>query len=96
MAFCTGYGVEIGLLIDVYATSGVGAIAQVDLDVRQNRHQPLEAARADGRRGPRRGHVAAAAARGASPARAATAATSCPTLPERPPLAGLRALEDAA
>ncbi len=42
MAFCTGYGVEIALLIDVAAEVGVDAIAQVDLDVRQNRHQPLE------------------------------------------------------
>jgi glucosyl-3-phosphoglycerate synthase len=42
MAFCTGYGVEIGLLLDVYAAVGSDAIAQVDLAVRQNRHQPLE------------------------------------------------------
>ena len=35
MAFCTGYGVEIGLLLDVYAHRGIDAIAQVDLDVRQ-------------------------------------------------------------
>jgi glucosyl-3-phosphoglycerate synthase len=40
--FCTGYAVETGLLLDVYAQVGVDAIAQVDLDVRQNRHQPLE------------------------------------------------------
>ncbi len=43
MAFCTGYAVEMGLLLDVWAHAGAGAIAQVDLDVRQNRHQPLEA-----------------------------------------------------
>jgi glucosyl-3-phosphoglycerate synthase len=42
MAFCTGYGVEMGLLLDVYAELGLGAIAQVDLDSRQNRHRPLE------------------------------------------------------
>ena len=42
MPFCTGYGVEMGLLLDVYAEAGIDAIAQVDLDVRQNRHQPLE------------------------------------------------------
>ena len=39
----TGYGVEIAQLIDVYREIGIGAMAQVDLDVRQNRHQPLAA-----------------------------------------------------
>lgn len=42
MAFCTGYAVDVGLLVDVHAEVGAGALAQVDLDVRQNRHQPLE------------------------------------------------------
>ncbi len=42
-AFCTGYAVEMGLLLDVYADVGLAAMAQVDLDVRQNRHQPIEA-----------------------------------------------------
>ncbi|MBW3609541.1 MAG: glucosyl-3-phosphoglycerate synthase [Actinobacteria bacterium] len=41
LAFCTGYGVEMGLLLDVFADVGIDAMAQVDLDVRQNRHQPL-------------------------------------------------------
>lgn len=41
-AFCTGYAVEMGLLLDVHAAVGLGAMAQVDLDVRQNRHQPIE------------------------------------------------------
>jgi glucosyl-3-phosphoglycerate synthase len=39
--FACGYAVEIALLIDVYAEAGLDAMAQVDLDVRQNRHQPL-------------------------------------------------------
>jgi glucosyl-3-phosphoglycerate synthase len=42
LAFCTGYAVETGLLLDVHADVGLAAMAQVDLDVRQNRHQPLE------------------------------------------------------
>ncbi|MBA3328992.1 MAG: glucosyl-3-phosphoglycerate synthase [Solirubrobacterales bacterium] len=42
MAFATGYAVEMGLLLDVHAAVGLDALAQVDLDVRQNRHQPLE------------------------------------------------------
>jgi glucosyl-3-phosphoglycerate synthase len=41
LPFATGYGVDIGLLIDAYALAGLDAIAQVDLDVRQNAHQPL-------------------------------------------------------
>ena len=39
----TGYGVEIAQVIDVYRDVGVDGMAQVDLDVRQNRHQPLSA-----------------------------------------------------
>jgi glucosyl-3-phosphoglycerate synthase len=41
-AFCTGYAIEMGLLLDVYAAVGLEGMAQVDLDVRQNRHQPIE------------------------------------------------------
>jgi glucosyl-3-phosphoglycerate synthase len=39
--FMTGYGVEIGLLIDAHRTVGLDGLAQVDLGVRQNRHQSL-------------------------------------------------------
>ena len=39
--FFTGYGVEIGMLIDVFDQVGLGAMAQVDLGTRQNRHQSL-------------------------------------------------------
>ncbi len=42
LPFSTGYGVEMALLLDVHAEAGIGAMAQVDLDVRQNRHQALE------------------------------------------------------
>jgi glucosyl-3-phosphoglycerate synthase len=41
--FATGYGVEIGMLIDVWRQGGLDAIAQVDLDEHHNRHQPLSA-----------------------------------------------------
>ena len=41
LPFATGYGVDIGLLIDSWRSCGLGAMAQVDLDVRQNRHRPL-------------------------------------------------------
>ena len=93
MAFCTGYAVEIGLLLDVYAGSGAGihAIAQVDLDVRQNRHQPLHdlGPMADAvlgavtRRLRREGRLAGARAPGHG-------------IPERPPLAAVRAFDAAA
>jgi glucosyl-3-phosphoglycerate synthase len=40
--FEPGYGLEIGLLVDIYRRLGLGAMCQVDLDSRQNRHRPLE------------------------------------------------------
>ncbi|HEY8922388.1 MAG TPA: glucosyl-3-phosphoglycerate synthase [Candidatus Limnocylindria bacterium] len=39
--FFTGYGVEIGLLIDIAETAGLSAIGQVDLERRIHRNQPL-------------------------------------------------------
>jgi glucosyl-3-phosphoglycerate synthase len=39
--FFTGYGVEIGMMIDVFKEVGLEGMAQVDLGTRQNRHQPL-------------------------------------------------------
>jgi glucosyl-3-phosphoglycerate synthase len=41
LPFVTGYGVDIALLIDAYRVAGLEALAQVDLDERQNDHQPL-------------------------------------------------------
>ena len=41
--FATGYGVEVAMLIDVWRSVGLDAIAQVDLDEHRNRHQPLSA-----------------------------------------------------
>jgi glucosyl-3-phosphoglycerate synthase len=43
LPFATGYGVEIGMLIDAWRTLGLDGIAQVDLDEHRNRHQPLSA-----------------------------------------------------
>jgi len=89
MAFATGYGVDMGLLLDVHAQAGVDALAQVDLDVRQNRHRPLEdlapmasaVLAAVTSRLQRDGRLLAGAA-GVQPR-------------ERPPLAELRALREA-
>jgi glucosyl-3-phosphoglycerate synthase len=39
--FVTGYGVEVAMLIDVWSSAGLDAIAQVDLEEHRNRHQPL-------------------------------------------------------
>ncbi|MFC3998209.1 glucosyl-3-phosphoglycerate synthase [Nocardiopsis sediminis] len=39
--FAAGYGVEIGLLLDLYALVGLDRLAQVDLGVRHHRHQDL-------------------------------------------------------
>jgi glucosyl-3-phosphoglycerate synthase len=41
LVFPVGYGVEIAMLIDALGLVGLNALAQVDLGVRQNRHQDL-------------------------------------------------------
>ncbi len=43
LPFFSGYGVEIGLLIDIFDKFGLGAIAQVDLMERIHHNQTLEA-----------------------------------------------------
>jgi glucosyl-3-phosphoglycerate synthase len=43
LPFVTGYGVELGLLVDVLEFAGLDAIAQVDLGTRVHRHQSTEA-----------------------------------------------------
>jgi glucosyl-3-phosphoglycerate synthase len=40
--FLSGYGVELGLLVDIARTYGLDAIAQVDLDQRIHRNHPLD------------------------------------------------------
>jgi glucosyl-3-phosphoglycerate synthase len=40
--FVEGWGVEIGLLVDVVARVGLDATAQVDLGVREHRNRPLD------------------------------------------------------
>jgi glucosyl-3-phosphoglycerate synthase len=99
LPFATGYGVDIGLLIDAYSEAGLEAIAQVNLDVRQNAHQPLRDL------GPMAYAVLGAVAirleregrlRGPLPATFTAAAIDAPDLVltepiERPPLRTLRA-----
>ncbi len=43
LPFFSGYGVEIGLLIDTFEKFGLNSIAQVDLKERIHHNQPLEA-----------------------------------------------------
>lgn len=40
--FVQGYGVELGLLIDLVEANGLESMAQVDLGVRNHRHRPLD------------------------------------------------------
>jgi glucosyl-3-phosphoglycerate synthase len=42
LPFTTGYGVEVAMLIDAWREVGLEGIAQVDLEVHRNRHQPLQ------------------------------------------------------
>ena len=43
LPFTTGYGVELAMLLDVLDAVGLDGMAQVDLDVHHNSHQPLTA-----------------------------------------------------
>jgi glucosyl-3-phosphoglycerate synthase len=42
LPFACGYAVDVALLIDAWREVGLKGMAQVDLDVRQNRHRALE------------------------------------------------------
>jgi glucosyl-3-phosphoglycerate synthase len=82
LPFATGYAVEIAMLVDAYREVGIDGLAQVDLDVRQNRHQALSAL------GPMADAVlGAVAARLEREGR--LAGVDVPAAVERPPLATL-------
>jgi glucosyl-3-phosphoglycerate synthase len=81
LPFACGYAVDIALLIDVWREVGIGRMAEVDLDVRQNRHRPLHEL------GPMAAQVAAGIlSRVARDGRLDDA----PELAERPPAVSLR------
>jgi glucosyl-3-phosphoglycerate synthase len=99
LPFATGYGVDIALLIDAYNAVGLGALAQVDLDVRQNAHQPLlelgpmahAVLRAVASRLEREGRLSGPLPSAfLSPAGGGLAVLDCEQV-ERPPFASLRA-----
>jgi glucosyl-3-phosphoglycerate synthase len=95
LPFATGYAVEVAMLIDAYREVGLDGIAEVDLDQRHNRHQPLAAL------APMADTVlGAVAARLEREGRLASAAAPPPALApapvERPPMASVRAAVGAA
>jgi glucosyl-3-phosphoglycerate synthase len=99
LPFVTGYGVDIALLLDAYALVGLDGLAQVDLEVRQNAHQPLrdlapmahEVLRAVAARLEREGRLQGPLPATFTVAGADGLKTACDDAIERPPLATLRA-----
>src|SRR5436305_3479514 len=83
LPFVAGYGVDIALLLDAYRLAGLDALAQVDLEVRQNAHKPLRDL------GPMAYAVLQAVA--VRLEREGRLRTTSPQPMERPPLATLRA-----
>jgi glucosyl-3-phosphoglycerate synthase len=83
LPFVTGYGVDIALLIDAHRVAGLDALAQVDLDERQNDHQPLREL----------GSMASAVLEAVSSRliREGRLRAPLPDVVERPPLKSLRA-----
>lgn len=95
--FAGGYGVDLGLLIDVAARFGAGALAQVDLGSRVHRNRPLD------QLGPQAVAVLHAALRraGVDLAPTGTVALAVPgalldvPLSERPPMIDVAAYREA-
>jgi glucosyl-3-phosphoglycerate synthase len=82
LPFLCGYSVDVGLLIDAWHAVGLERLAQVDLDVRQNRHRPLHEL----------GPMAAAVLGGVLHKACSDGLLDLPSgIVERPPMAGLAA-----
>jgi glucosyl-3-phosphoglycerate synthase len=84
LPFATGYGVEIAMLIDAWREAGLDAIAQVDLEVHRNRHQPLAALTP-------MAHTVLATIAQRLEREGRLTEQAYQSAPERPPLASLRA-----
>jgi glucosyl-3-phosphoglycerate synthase len=83
VSFATGYGVEIGMLIDVWREVGLGGMAQVDLEEHRNRHQSLAALTPMAR-------TVLGTIAGRARAQGRLSGVEIPELPvERPPLVGV-------
>jgi glucosyl-3-phosphoglycerate synthase len=99
LPFVTGYGVDVALLLDAYDAVGLEGLAQVDLDVRQNAHQPLRdlgpmafaVLRAVASRLEREGRLEGPLPVGFAVPEATDLQTLVGEQVERPPLASLRA-----
>jgi glucosyl-3-phosphoglycerate synthase len=99
LPFVSGYGVDVALLLDAFEDAGLDGIAQVDLEVRQNAHQPLrdlgpmayEVLHAVAVRLEREGRLQPPLAGGFTMPGASELVTSSMDHVERPPLASLRA-----
>jgi glucosyl-3-phosphoglycerate synthase len=85
LPFATGYGVEIGMLIDAWQEIGGEGVAQVDLEVHHNPHQSLQALT------PMALTVLATIARRMEREGRLLDAVAAPPVVERPPLASLQA-----
>ncbi|HTX31417.1 MAG TPA: glucosyl-3-phosphoglycerate synthase [Solirubrobacteraceae bacterium] len=99
LPFLTGYGVDVALLLDAYEAVGLEGIAQVDLKVRQNAHQPLRdlgpmafaVLRAVASRLEREGRLEGPLPLGFTAPETSDLETRATEQVERPPLASLRA-----
>jgi glucosyl-3-phosphoglycerate synthase len=102
LPFTTGYGIEIAMLIDAYREVRLDGLAQADLDVRQNRHQPLgdlsamayAVMRTVALRLEREGRLRELEAEGLLLPRDGGFEEAAPALEERPPLASFLASRD--
>jgi glucosyl-3-phosphoglycerate synthase len=86
LPFTTGYGVEIGMLLDAWSLVGGEGVAQVDLEVHRNTHQPLSSLASMART-----VLATIAVRMEREGRLAPDGLAVQELPQRPPLASVMA-----
>lgn len=84
LPFTTGYGVEIGMLLDAWDLLGGEGVAQVDLEVHRNTHQPLSSLSSMAQ-----SVLAAIAVRLQREGRLEPDGLAAPELLERPPLASV-------
>jgi glucosyl-3-phosphoglycerate synthase len=84
LPFTTGYGVEIGMLLDAWDLLGGEGVAQVDLEVHRNTHQPLSSLSAMAR-----AVLASIAVRLEREGRLVPEGMAVEELLERPPLEGV-------
>ena len=82
LPFVEGWGVELGLLVDIVERFGLDATAQVDLGVREHRNRPLDELGAAGDRDPRDRAAARRARRPTAPTRPSSCASPTTSSPQ--------------